>query len=153
MYKLIKFSAIILTVCAIFFSFLSTDAYAASKKSKKGGLKPEEITQLTTDINVLTKKVYAQSLFSPAENEKLINIKIMLDDAMMGAPSPEFAPLYYKAGNLYKAREYKQEAIECYQTILENFADTAFAPKAQAELLKLGVKIAVPTTGGPATTP
>jgi len=153
MCKAIKFLAVIFTVCAIFFSFFSTDVYAASKKSKKGGLKPEEITQLTTDIATLTKKVYAQSLFSPADNEKLINVKITLDDAMLTSPSPEFAPLYYKAANLYKAREYKQEAIECYQTILENFADTALAPKAQAELLKLGVKIAVPTEAGTANTP
>jgi basic membrane lipoprotein Med (substrate-binding protein (PBP1-ABC) superfamily) len=152
MRKVIKFLTVFFVAFAVFSSCYSSDVYAASKKSKKGGLKPEEITQLTDDITFLTKKVYAQSLFSPAENEKLINVKIMLDTAMLTSPSPEYAPLYYRVAGLYKSREYKSEAIECYQTILENFADTALAPKAQAELVKMGVKIALPTADG-ATTP
>ena len=45
---------------------------------------------------------------------------------------------------LLKKRNYKNEAIDCYQTILENFTDTAFAPKAKQELLKMGVKIEEP---------
>ena len=46
--------------------------------------------------------------------------------------------------NLLKKRNYKNEAIECYQTILENYSDTAFAPKAKQELLKMGIKIENP---------
>ena len=51
---------------------------------------------------------------------------------MLMSSSTELAPLYYKAGNVYKLRDMKPEAIECYQTILENFSDTALAPKARS---------------------
>ena len=56
---------------------------------------------------------------------------------MLIAPDAALAPIYYKAGNLYKARKYQTDAIECYQTVLENFADTAIAPKAVKELKAL----------------
>ena len=46
---------------------------------------------------------------------------------------------------LWIAREYKKEAIECYQTILENFPDTALAPKASQALKKLGVEVVTPS--------
>ena len=65
---------------------------------------------------------------------------------MLVTTSTELAPLYYKAGNIYKLREMKPEAIECYQTILENFSDTALAPKARAALESMGVKVAAPIT-------
>ena len=63
---------------------------------------------------------------------------------MLIAPDLSLAPLYYKAANLYKAREYKQEAIDCYQTILENFPDTALAPKARQALSAMGVTVVDP---------
>ena len=34
------------------------------------------------------------------------------------------------------------ESIECFQTILENFSDTALAPKAIANLKAMGVEVA-----------
>ena len=39
-----------------------------------------------------------------------------------------------------------RDAIECYQTVLENFANTAFAPKAKAALVPLGVNLEDITT-------
>ena len=89
---------------------------------------------MTETVDKLTTKIYAGSLFSPEDNAKLINIKIQLDNQMLMTPDATLAPIYYKAGNLYKAREYRNEAIDCYQTILENFGDTALAPKAYKEL-------------------
>ena len=71
----------------------------------------------------------------------MITIKLDLDDAMIKGASTEYAPLYFLEANLLKKRNYKTEAIECYQTIMENFSDTAFAPKARQELIKMGVKI------------
>ena len=65
---------------------------------------------------------------------------------MLMSPSTELAPLYYKAGNVYKLRDMKPEAIECYQTILENFSDTALAPKAKSALEELGVTVTAPVT-------
>jgi len=126
-------------------SFFANDASAASKKKGKGGLKKEQIETMHKDLNTLTRKIYANSLFSPKDNETMINIKLDLDEAMLSSPNPEYAPLYYLEANLLKKRNYKNESIECYQTIIENFGDTAFAPKARQELLKMGVKIETPS--------
>lgn len=134
----------------IIFSFIILNlwgqniASAAPKKKTKTSLNQEQLEAINKNLNTLTRKVYANSLFSPQENETMINIKLDLDDAMLKAVSPEYAPLYHMEANLLKKRGYKNEAIECYQTILENFSDTAFAPKARQELTKMGVTIAVP---------
>ena len=101
---------------------------------------------MSDNIDKLTEKIYGRALLSPQDNETLIGIKIKLDNQMLVATSTELAPLYYKAGNIYKLRDMKPEAIECYQTILENFSDTALAPKARAALESMGVKVTVPVT-------
>ena len=38
----------------------------------------------------------------------------------------------------------KDESIDCLQTVLENFADTALAPKAAAQLKSMGVVVKAP---------
>ena len=106
----------------------------------------EEVQQMSDDIDNLTKKIYGRALLSPQDSEKLIEIKIKLDNSMLVATNTELAPLYYKAGNVYKLRGMKAEAIDCYQTILENFSDTALAPKAKAALAELGVTVETPKT-------
>ena len=63
---------------------------------------------------------------------------------MLVSTATEMAPLYYKAGNVYKLRDMKTEAIDCYKTILENFSDTALAPKARLALEELGVTVDAP---------
>lgn len=132
-----------LTLAAIFVIIAFTmDASAAKKSSKK--MQPEVIEEMTATIDNLTKKVYGHALLSPEDNQKLIEVKIKLDNQMLLLPDPSLAPLYYKAGYLYKQREMKQEAIECFQTILENFADTALAPKARTSLRAMGIQVADP---------
>ena len=42
---------------------------------------------------------------------------------------------------MYKMREMTDEATECFQTILENFGDTALAPKAYQALKDMGVDV------------
>ena len=122
-------------------SAISLDVSAA----KKGGkISKEEVQQMSDDIDNLTKKIYGRALLSPQDNETLIGIKIKLDNSMLVATASELAPLYYKAGNVYKLRGMNPEAIDCYQTILENFSDTALAPKARAALESLGVTITAP---------
>ena len=123
-------------------SAVSLDVSAAKKSSK---LSKEAIAQMSEDIDNLTKKIYARALLSPSDNETLIGIKIQLDNQMLSAANTELAPLYYKAGNVYRLRDMKPEAIDCYQTILENFSDTALAPKARAALEEMGIKVAMPT--------
>lgn len=125
-------------------SAISLDVSAAKKSSK---LSKEAITEMSDSIDKLTEKIYGRALLSPQDNETLIGIKIKLDNQMLVSSTTELAPLYYKAGNVYKLREMKPEAIECYQTILENFSDTALAPKARAALEQLGVTVDMPTVG------
>lgn len=123
---------------AIFaFSFQSAEA----KKGKKGGISEEDMTAMSATVENLTKKMYSKSLFSPEDNGNLIDIKIKLDNQMLVAPDPSLAPLYYKTALLYKARDMKDEAIDCFQTVLENFSDTALAPKAAAQLKSMGVEV------------
>lgn len=133
----------------ILITFLACNAttnasHAAKKSAKKSGISAAQMKEMSEDVDYLTTKIYSGSLFSPEDNAKLIKIKIQLDNQMLVSPDATLAPLYYKSGNLYKAREYKNEAIDCYQTILENFGDTALAPKALKELNQLGVKVNAP---------
>lgn len=134
---------VILSIFAGFLllSAISLDVSAAKKSSK---LSKEVITEMSDTIDKLTEKIYGRALLSPQDNETLIGIKIKLDNQMLVSSSTELAPLYYKAGNIYKLRNMKPEAIECYQTILENFSDTALAPKAKASLEQLGVTVTAP---------
>ena len=147
MKKLVVLFLMLFVMGAIF----TFDSASAKKSSKSGGISEEEMTQMSTMVDNLTKKMYAKGLFSPEDNENLISIKIKLDNQMLVASNPSLAPLYYKVGILFKSREMKEESIECFQTILENFADTAFAPKATAQLSSLGVVIQTP--GAPGTQP
>lgn len=138
--------AALLLLFVFIFCMANTDSVQAAKKSKKNtGITEEQMTTIVTTIDNLNRKVYAMSLFSPQETAQLGQIKMQLDDQMLIAADPSYAPLYYKLGNLFKAREFKNDAIECYQVILENFADTALAPKAIKELQAMGVEIKTPT--------
>lgn len=140
-----KKTLILILVGFIIFSLAAKDSLAAKKSKKTAGvITQEDMTSMSDTIDRLTRKVYSNSLFSPQDNAAMIEIKIKLDNQMLIAPDAGLAPLYYKAANLYKAREYKQEAIDCYQTILENFPDTALAPKARQILTSMGVTVVEP---------
>ena len=122
-------------------SAICLDVSAAKKSSK---ISKEVVQEMSDSIDTITKKIYSRALLSPKDNEILIGVKIQLDNQMLVATATELAPLYYKVGNVYKLRGMNSEAIECYQTILENFSDTALAPKARTALADLGVEIAAP---------
>ena len=122
-------------------SAICLDVSAAKKSSK---ISKEAVQQMSDDIDNISKKIYARALLSPKDNETLIGIKIQLDNQMLVSSATELAPLYYKAGNIYKLRGMKTEAIECYQTVLENFSDTALAPKARTALEDLGITVTAP---------
>lgn len=125
-------------------------AVASKKKGSSGEITEEQVVQIKADTDRLIKKIYAKALFSPSDNETLINVKLTLDSAMLLAPDPSFAPLYYNIGRIYAKRQMKDEAVECFQTILENFGDTALGPKSRIELEKMGVTIKLPTIPGDA---
>lgn len=145
-----KLFALVIVVLFFFTSSASHDASAASKKKGKGGVTEEQLTQIVADIQRLRKKIYAHGLFSPQDNQTLISIKMTLDDVMLTAPDPTFAPLYFNLGIICEQRMLKDDAVECFQTILENFGDTALGPKARNELTKMGVTIKAPGMPGDA---
>lgn len=133
---------LLLTVVGIVFS--SVQSVDAKKASKKGGISDDDMTAMSTTVDTLTKKMYGKGLFSPEDNESLIDIKLKLDNQMLVASDPSLAPLYYKIAILLKSRDMKDDSIECFQTVLENFADTALAPKAAAQLKSMGVEVKAP---------
>ena len=134
---------VLITVTFLLLTAISLDVSAAKKSSK---LSKEDIAEMSDTIDKLTQKIYGRSLLSPQDNEDLIGIKIKLDNQMLMATNPALAPLYYKAGNIYRLRDMKPEAIECYQTVLENFSETALAPKAKTALEQMGVVVSSPST-------
>jgi len=142
MIKKILVLLFVVGLIGIAFSYETADA----KKAAKGGIAEADMTTMSTTVDDLTKKMYANGLFSPEDNANLIDIKIKLDNQMLIASDPSLAPLYYRIAILYKARDMKDESIECFQTVLENFADTALAPKAAAQLKTMGVEVKAPTT-------
>ena len=135
-----KIFSFILTV----FFLMSAICLDVSAAKKAGKLSKEAVQQMNDDIDNLTKKIYSRALLSPDDTKTLIGIKIQLDNQMLVSTATEMAPLYYKAGNVYKLRDMKTEAIDCYKTILENFSDTALAPKARLALEELGVTVDAP---------
>jgi len=126
---------------ALIFGFESAEA---KKSGKSKGITQEDMDAMSTSIDTLTKKMYANGLFSPTDNSNLIDIKIKLDNQMLVSPDPSLAPLYYKIGVLFKSREMKDEAVDAFQTVLENFSDTALAPKSIAQLKAMGVAVKAP---------
>lgn len=119
-------------------------ADAAKKSVKKKGVSQEIITDFSNKINILTQKVYEKELFSPEDSKSLITLKLQLDEYMDNLPEATFAPLYFKIGNIYRLRGEERDAIVCYQTILENFSDTAYGPKAKDILTQMGIEIRLP---------
>ena len=119
-------------------------ADAAKKNVKKKGVSQEVLTELSSKINVLTQKVYERELYTPQDSKDLITLKLQLDEQMDNLPEAAFAPLYFKIGNIYRLRGEEKDAIVCYQTILENFSDTAYGPKAKDILTQMGVEIKLP---------
>ncbi|MDD3014226.1 MAG: hypothetical protein PHC34_11035 [Candidatus Gastranaerophilales bacterium] len=143
--SVIKFFTVMLVMTIFSCLMFPGDALAAKKKKK---LTPEELTQISDTTNNLVKKVYSYALFSPKDNESLIDLKLKLDDYLpANTTNPDFPALYYKVGYVYEQREYKDDAIECFKTILENFPDSPFTAKALNELKKMGVKIENPASG------
>ena len=121
-------------------------ANAAKKATKKKGMNQELLKEINDGVNVLTKKIYERELYTPEDLNKLIDLKIKADDQMDITPDPALAPIYYKLGNIFKMRGQEKEAIVCYQTILENFLDTAYGPKSRDMLTQMGIEVKLPET-------
>lgn len=137
---------ILMVIALILNQVLPADAARGAATSKKKGVSQEVLSDLTTKVDNLTKKIYERELYTPEDAKQLISLKLQLDEQMDTLSEASFAPLYYKIGNIYRLRGAKDEAINCYQTILENFSETAYSPKARDILTEMGVEIKIPIT-------
>lgn len=139
-------SLIILTIALVLNQVLPADAAkgANNTSSKKKGASQELINELTEKVDNLTKKIYEREFYTPEDSKQLIEVKLKLDEQMDILSEASFAPLYYKIGNIYRVRDREKDAIVCYQTILENFSQTAYGPKARDILTEMGVEIKIP---------
>lgn len=138
--------AIIFIIALVLNQALPADA-AKSKNSKKKGVSQEVLTDINTKLNDLTNKIYRREFFTPEDATQLSSLKLQLDDQMDIMPEATFAPLYYKLANIYRLRGKQEEAVICYQTILENFIDTAYGPKSRDILQSMGIEIKLPSSG------
>lgn len=137
----IKSTILILVILAVSVLFVSPQA-SAVKKSKKSAMAPEDFDKLTTSVNRLVKKVYSSSLFAPSDNDALFEAKMKVDDEIQGdSPDPTYADLVYKIAFILKEREFKDDAIIYYRTVMDKFPDSPYVPRAAEELRKLGVKL------------
>ncbi len=141
----LKKMLIMLLAAFIFVQGGCIDSFAKKKKKKKNdkptGISEAEVKKINASISSLTKKVYALALFSPEDNANLVELKFKLDDAMEASDrSPVLAKLYYNAGYVYMKREYKELAIQCFQSVLMNFPTSTYARRAKHELKQLGIE-------------
>ena len=116
----------------------------AAKNVKPAGLSDAELNNMNNTVDCITKKMYAGAFLSPENASTLIGIKIKLDDNMLLSPDSRYAVIYNKLGKIYQKRGKTNEAIECYQAIIENFPDTALAPKAAYALKQMGINVVLP---------
>ena len=144
---------IITVICLVMFGMLCLINYtmpadAARKNTKEKQEAPkideEQLKDMTQKIDLLTRKFYTRELYSPEDSDNLINLKLQLDEIMNITPEPVYAPLYYKLGTLYKLRGMDAECIDCLKTVIENFPDTAYGPKAREVLTQMGIEIKEP---------
>jgi len=144
----IKSLVLIVLILIVSVLFISPQAEAV-KKSKKGGMTPEELDTVTISVNKLVKKVYSSSLFSPTDNDDLFEDKMKVDSEIQGeSPDPSYADLVYKIAFILKEREFKDDAVIYFRTVMDKFPDSSYVPRAAEELRKLGVKLDAGTTEG-----
>ncbi len=135
---------ILLIAAFIFMQGGCVESLAKRKKKKDdkpAGISEAEVKKINESISSLTKKIYALALFSPEDNEKLVELKFKLDDAMEASDhNPALAKLYYNAGYIYRKREYNELAVQCFQSVLMNFPQSTYAKRAKFELKHLGIE-------------
>ena len=101
---------------------------ALAQKNDSGGKQATEtelnegIEEATKTISELTKKVYAKSLFSPKDNDKLIGLKITLYKLWEKNPSNrQLAEPLYNTAILLQKRELYEEAIDILNIVVESY--------------------------------
>lgn len=138
---------LILLILVVSLIFISPQAFAV-KKSKKTAMTPEDFDKLTISVNRLVKKVYSASLFAPSDNDELFDAKMKVDTEIQGeSPDASYADLVYKIAFILEQREFKDDAIIYFRSVMDKFPDSPYVPRAAEELRKLGVKLDTGTEG------
>ena len=92
-----KKTLILLIIGMIVFSMVTMDSQAARKSKKSAtAITQDDINAMSATIDNLTRKVYSNSLFSPQDNAKMIEVKIKLDNQMLISPDLTLAPCTIK---------------------------------------------------------
>jgi len=120
---------IISLICTFWFSIQSnTTTFLAAKEDDTEGKQAtqtevnEGVEEAKKTISLLTKKIYAKSLFSPTDNDKLIELKISLYNLWTKNPTNKtLAEPLYTTGHLLIQRELYDEATEILNIVIESF--------------------------------
>lgn len=116
-------------ICAFWLLTQSDDAMLFAQKSTNAEGKQatqtevnEGIEEAQKTISMLTKKIYAKSLFSPTDNDKLIELKMNLYNLWSKNPTNKtLAEPLYTTGQLLIQREMYEEATEILNIVIESF--------------------------------
>ncbi|MGD9579991.1 MAG: hypothetical protein AB7V50_01340 [Vampirovibrionia bacterium] len=120
---------IISLICGISFTINSNISEIMAQKADSSEGKQatqtevnEGIEQAKKTISALTKKIYARMLFSPQDNDKLIELKINLYNLWTQNPTNKaLAEPLYSTGQLLIQREMYDEATEILNIVIESF--------------------------------
>jgi hypothetical protein len=123
--KILIIAGFIFTLNSINSIYSTTYAQANSEADNKQATQSEVnegITNANKVISELTKKIYAKSLFSPDDNNNLIELKLTLYDLWTKNPTNrELAKPMYETAILLRKRELIEEAKDFLVIVIENF--------------------------------
>ena len=99
------------TVIAFQTVFLAEQVEAAKKVS----LTEEQVKQLQDDVNFLTRKTYASSLFDAKDVQKLLEVRDTLNSVADGNMKDlTYAKMFSDMAYVLSKRDYKQDAIQLH---------------------------------------
>lgn len=144
-------------IISILLSLLVFSSSMKEAKAQKAGGDGKQATQSAVNdglvqanktISYLNRKIYAISLFSPKDNNMLIDLKQTLYDLWTKNPTNrELAKPIFDTAIILKKREMFDDSIEFLNLVIENFppdeeaeegtVSVDYSAKAQSELTKL----------------
>lgn len=134
-----------LLLCCLFCSMGSADfvAEAAKKKAGKGDAELEKTLEpMNKTLAQLIVKAQSRALFSPKESGELVDIKYQLLDLMKdNTTNPLLIKPVYQAAVLCNQREQFDDAMDLYNFLIANFADSPYGLRAKGELQLLKKQI------------
>jgi hypothetical protein len=128
--------------------FYAPSVDAAKKKKGDGGAAAAEaeiqkvLEPLQKNLDSLTLKLAGKGLFSPEETGLLDQAKYQLVELMGKAPptaaaSPLLAKPLYQAAQLFKNREWWEDAFDFFQFVSTRYPETPLGKRAGLELAHL----------------